>query len=187
MVRSSVKVLLQFYLALFIMAGSAAAGYDWKYWSDAPGYKFALTEITSSWTDCEGEAAATGGHLVTINSGLKDAWLDSAFGTDTKYWIGLYQPPGSPEPAGGWVWISREPVTFLNWYTVEPNNSNGHEDYAVKNIPTVPTNQWGDDSNEGVFGPHRGMIEAPVPLPATLILLGSGLLGLAGWRRLTKS
>jgi len=35
------------------------------------------------------------------------------------------------------------------------------------------------------INPFDGMAPAVVPLPASVLLFGSGLLGLAGWRRLT--
>ena len=42
-------------------------------------------------------------------------------------WIGLMQLPDSPEPAGGWVWVTGEPVTFDGWTYNNPNDYGGEE------------------------------------------------------------
>jgi len=74
-------------------------------------------------------------------------------------WLGGYQPKGSPEPGGGWTWISGEEMIYQNWAkdlgdgvidrdprdNTQPNNS-GRSDqrtigYGELNEP-VPT--WGD-------------------------------------------
>jgi len=52
---------------------------------------------------------------------------------------------------GTWKWISGESVTFTNWNSGEPNNSNGNEDYAqlIKS-----TGLWNDARHlsSGIFG-----------------------------------
>ena len=41
-------------------------------------------------------------------------------------YIGLYQVPGSPEPAGGWVWEDGTSSTgYTNWFFNQPDNYNG--------------------------------------------------------------
>jgi len=70
-----------------------------------------------------------GGHLVTINDAAEQAWLESVFGTDTLYWIGM----NDVNNEGNWEWVSGEPVTYTNWADGEPNNYGGVEDYAVMN------------------------------------------------------
>jgi len=71
------------------------------------------------------------GHLVTLtSSGENDfVWTNFPF---THYFIGGYQPPGSVEPDGGWLWITGEPWVWVNWASGEPNN-NGDEKYIQFN------------------------------------------------------
>lgn len=54
-----------------------------------------------------------GGRLVTLASGEDSHFVSSLATTpDTgpgSPWLGGYQPPGSPEPDGGWCWVTGEP------------------------------------------------------------------------------
>ena len=107
-----------------------------------------------SWTVAETNAVSTGGHLVTINDAEENAWLVATFSSYVYkgVWIGLYQVPGSAEPAGGWVWISGDTSTYRNWAEEEPNNGLnpdfGYENWAVMylNFIEAPNNNgfWMD-------------------------------------------
>jgi hypothetical protein len=42
------------------------------------------------------------------------------------YWAGAFQDHKAPdfkEPAGGWYWVTGEPMKFTSWNPNEPNNS----------------------------------------------------------------
>ena len=75
-------------------------------------------------------------------------------------WIGLYQLPVSPEPDGGWVWISGDPVTYTNWAPGEPNNYL-NDMYAGMACGPVIGGEWEDYYPDfpGFFKP--GIIECP--------------------------
>lgn len=45
-------------------------------------------------------------------------------------YIGLFQPPGSREPKGGWRWVTDEPLNYTNWTNDQPNNNSGKSDIA---------------------------------------------------------
>ena len=46
-----------------------------------------------SWTASEAEAVSIGGHLVTVNDGAENAWLNSQWGQQRTLWIGFFRNP----------------------------------------------------------------------------------------------
>ena len=181
---------------------------DWDAWRDQ-----GLIENTdnpawySSWTVAERNAVATGGHLVTINNQAENEWLVTTFGSQVRkgVFIGLYQPPGSSEPAGGWRWLTGEDTSlWANWGTGEPNNA-PHYEYGAENFGGMfinwtvdgvdQTGRWNDlrfllsklELGEDYY--RYGIAEYntnPVPIPPAAWLLGSGLIGLVAIRRRFK-
>ena len=97
------------------------------------------------------EAVSLGGHLATINDADEQQWVFATFSPLAgahRMWIGLYQPPGSVEPAGGWVWMSGDPSTYRNWDPIEPDNDTTggkHQNNCVI-YPTTAAypSFWGD-------------------------------------------
>lgn len=152
--------------------GVQAWAWSWHTWG---GSEYSLTDNSTTWELAEAEAVAALGHLVTINDASEQTHLIGSYSSSNNYWIGFTDRVDE----GVWKWISGQTWTYTNWNTQEPNNS-GNEDYAVMNWGSGGT--WGDLMNS----PGRsisGIIERPVPLPGTALLLGSGLAGLAVWRR----
>ena len=127
-------------------------------WFEYNGHHYALTLIYGTWDQAEAEAIVAGGHLVTVNNEEENSWLFSTFYSEDYLWIGFYQLPGSPEPAGGWVWVSGEPVTYIGWRGQEPNNQYPGEDYAVFR-EDGGWNDWGPEKYD--FYPIRGIVEVP--------------------------
>jgi len=65
------------------------------------------------------------GHLVTITSAAEQSFVTSSFpvASSQNYWIGGFQPPNNPEPAGGFRWVTGEPWNYTAWNSGEPNNA----------------------------------------------------------------
>jgi hypothetical protein len=119
-------------------------------WKDNPltGRVVGLTYGTSGWTAAEAQAVAYGGHLVTVRSQSEQDWLVSNLSAywgiglpnQDGPWIGLHEQGGQGSP---WIWTSGEPVSFLNWWVAEPNNSGGNE-VAVHMLPPGNQYRWND-------------------------------------------
>ncbi len=119
-------------------------------------YRVVVVPEGLTWEDAKQRAEADGGHLVTIGSAEEnaivhaliadnpDVWYDIDVVTivdgeenpvqvTSGPWIGLYQPEGSPEPDGGWMWVTGEAAEYTNWSTgaiMEPNDLGGVEHYG---------------------------------------------------------
>lgn len=114
---------------------------------DANGHYYEVVSVPAglTWDAARAAAVARGGYLATITSREENDFVHSLIDDQPGYWttsgtapnqnasgpwIGLYQPTGSPEPAGGWTWMTGEPLTFTNWAVNRPNNLDGIENYG---------------------------------------------------------
>ncbi len=136
-----------------------------------------------TWTAAEAQAIALGGHLVAIQDTAEQQWLETTFGTTSTYWIGINDSANE----GTMVWSNGEPVLFTYWYSGEPNDASGMEDYGVMNYFWQDVGKWNDLPNSDGHN-YKGIAEVPVPEPSTYVA-GALLLapfGVSVWRTLRK-
>lgn len=91
------------------------------------GSRYFASTVPQLWWNAQAICLAAGGHLVTMGSAAENTFVGS-YNPGTFYWIGFYQNLSSgsyAEPAGGWEWITGEPVIFTGWAGGEPNQNNG--------------------------------------------------------------
>ena len=125
------------------------------------------------------------GYLATITSEEEQTFIESNLLPTVDHWaawLGGYQPDGDTDPDAAWVWVTGEEWSYTNWGTHEPNGG------TTENYLNITTNDasWNDylDYNEGYSVSY--IVEYPVPIPAAVYLLGSGLIALIGFRRKFK-
>ena len=149
------------------MEPSLAARHAWSVaaWSRAIFAKSGRAASAAAPAGDDPPAIARGGYLATLTSAAENDFAHSLIVRSDRYWaasgnasspstvgpwIGLSQTNGSPEPAGGWTWVTGQPLDYANWAPGRPNNLENKENYAHFWAAGIDNraNTWNDIPND---------------------------------------
>ena len=186
-------------MVCFVGLGSTAVGQaaltEWRTADGGNGHFYEPVVAASiTWTEAQTAAETKGGYLATITSPEENAFVFSVVDDDASWylyggaavhgpWLGGLQPEGSPEPDGGWEWVTGEPFSYANWSPGQPDNYGqitGPEDrvhfWTLGTTLQDRAATW-NDAAAFDWNVHSYVIEY-IPEPATVALLVLGGLGL---------
>ena len=115
---------------------------EWKVSKGGNGHWYAASTSTADWNSARALAEGAGGALACTETPAEAEFLRNAGLTPERFaFVGLYQDFAAgdySEPAGGWRWISGQPLDTSLWQPGEPNNYFGDERYGALEGPTQP-------------------------------------------------
>ncbi len=114
-----------------------AANTDLILFNTIGNHSYFYKNLAVTWQQAKAYGDQIGVSMYVINDTAEELSVYNSLpfrGNDGKqYWIGLYQDLTSPnysEPSGGWKWVDNTPLTYTNWYSMEPNNAMNGEIFA---------------------------------------------------------
>lgn len=158
-----------------LLAGvCASASAQWSTFAGTGHYYgvFLIEGGDHSWSAARAQAQAKiapngqTGDLATLTSADENAfvfaladfpqfWAMDGAGNNEGHYLGGFQPEGSPEPAGGWQWVTGEAWSYTSWMSGEPNNWGGEEDFLCYfAIGGARTDRW-NDVGDSASAVHR--------------------------------
>jgi hypothetical protein len=164
----------------FVLLAAFPAGAQWVRWEPSAGgnghwYQAVQNTNAANWTQVSKLARAEGGYLATITSAAENAFVFSLVnfpeffqgtgGNGSGPAIGGFQPDGSPEPGGGWTWVTGEAWGYSNWappangFSQMPDNAGGNANenrlHFFSGAQGIPAPTWNDlpdwDANLGGY------------------------------------
>ena len=115
---------------------------QWRPADGGNGHWYAVSSEIASWPEARRRCEEAGATIACTETADEADFLRNAGLTNEPFvFVGLYQDLSAPdyaEPAGGWRWISGEPLDPKLWQPGEPNNYFGDERYGELEGPGRP-------------------------------------------------
>jgi hypothetical protein len=183
------KIIILFFLFVGFVAASNVSAIP-VLWGANGHYYEVIQYSGQTWDSARAQAQAKGAgwDLATITSPEEQNFIANLLGTAnpsgsiSEYWIGGYQGGSAGEPGSDWMWVTGESFNlYLNWGTGEPNDVGGEDHLAMDDRYL-----WGWNDNDPSLYAITGYVaekHTPVPEPISILLFGTGLVGIGGYVR----
>jgi hypothetical protein len=120
------KGIVLLFLAVFMFPATSYAD-NTKILNTRNNHTYQLIKSQKTWTEARSHCDRLGGYLVTITSEEEENFISDKIlrHSGKDIWAGATDK----DVEGDWKWNTGEPFDYANWYTGEPNNEKGIEDY----------------------------------------------------------
>ena len=133
----------------FITFSDCASG--WTFFAQTGKcYKYITSEV--SWTEARTTCQTTvpaNGDLASVPDSATNDFLANLTESTKFTWVGGHQDQSST-----WVWSDGTPWEYVSWYSTQPGNERGNEDYLV----IKQSGTWWDGQVNGLPGNVPGFI-----------------------------
>ncbi len=117
-----------------VSSAMGQAAVEWRVKDGGNGHWYGISAAPSGWHAARAACELVGATLACTETASEAEFIRSAVITVKSFvFVGLYQDFDAPdyaEPAGGWRWVSGEPVDASLWQPGEPNNFFGDERFG---------------------------------------------------------
>jgi hypothetical protein len=100
-----------------------------SYYNPANGHWYQLNNNLMTYNEAKLFAESRNGYIATITSAAEGQWLYDTFGSELRIDTGWRFIAGNDDIIEDqWYWSTGEAWSYTNWYSGEPNNTDGDED-----------------------------------------------------------